>query len=278
MTPIGVLGRLVVYYALLVAGIAALMRLFPELAGLMPLGRVEALLARPGEFAPLDQIAGPADGGKGAAVVKSFGGSLVWLTAAILGALAASLPVSQVYMAIRDPEEYDQSLVDTVVVLPLVVTTIVVIVQHSLALAFSLAGIAGAARYRNTMKASGDLMFILLAIGIGMAAGIGAVELALIGSAAFNLAFVALWATSYGERSSMKRYMGGHANHHAPAPEGPQAGEGAGKPGKAAKKAARAEAERQAAAAAVAAAVAAHAAAQSAAATPPDGSGPPAQP
>lgn len=278
MTPIGVLGRLLVYYALLVAGIATLMRLFPEMAGLMPLGRVEALLARPGEFAPLDQIAGPAAAGEGAAVVKSFGGSLVWLSAAVLGALAASLPVSQVYMAIRDPEEYDQSLVDTVVVLPLVVTTIVVIVQHSLALAFSLAGIAGAARYRNTMKASGDLMFILLAIGIGMAAGIGAVELALIGSAAFNLVFLALWATSYGERTSMKRYMGGQANHHAPAPAGTD--EPAAKPGKAGKKAARAEAERQAAAAAVAAAVAAHAAAESAAAAaaPPGGPEPPAQP
>jgi len=132
---------------------------------------------------------------------------MVWLTAAILGALLAALPVSWVYMKIRNPNDYDQSLIDTIVVLPLVVTSIVVVVQHSLALAFSLAGIAGAARYRNNMKSSGDLLFILLAIGIGLSAGIGALELALVTSAAFNLCFVALWSSNYGERADMKRYL-----------------------------------------------------------------------
>jgi hypothetical protein len=149
--------------------------------------------------------------------VPSFAGSLLWLAAAILGALLAALPVSWVYMNIRNPSDYDQSLVDTIVVLPLVVTSIVVIVQHSLALAFSLAGIAGAARYRNTLKSSGDLLFILLSISIGLAAGIGAVELAMLSSVAFNICFVLLWAMSYGERSDMKRFLVEvqHPNGHA---------------------------------------------------------------
>jgi hypothetical protein len=161
----------------------------------------------------------------------SFLNSLLWLAVAIMGALLAALPVSWVYMNIRNPSDYDQSLVDTIVILPLVVTSIVVIVQHSLALAFSLAGIAGAARYRNTLKSSGDLLFILLAISIGLAAGIGAVELAILSSAAFNLAFVLLWITSYGERSDMKRFLvevdhpNGRNGHADDRPTDPEAGD-----------------------------------------------------
>ena len=94
-------------------------------------------------------------------------------------------------MGVRNDDEYDQSLINTILVLPMVVTGIVIIVQNSLALAFSLAGIAGAVRFRNSLKSSGDALFILLAVAIGLSAGIGAVELAAVISMAFNYCFVA---------------------------------------------------------------------------------------
>jgi phosphotransferase system glucose/maltose/N-acetylglucosamine-specific IIC component len=126
---------------------------------------------------------------------------------AIVAAILVSLPVSWVYMAVRGGQEYDQSLVNTIIVLPMVVTGIVIIVQNSLALAFSLAGIAGAVRFRNSLKSSGDALFILLAVGIGLSAGIGAIELAAVISIAFNYCFTILWITEYGERQGMKRFL-----------------------------------------------------------------------
>jgi hypothetical protein len=110
-------------------------------------------------------------------------------------------------MAVRGGDEYDQSLVNTILVLPMVVTGIVIIVQNSLALAFSLAGIAGAVRFRNSLKSSGDALFILLAVGTGLSAGIGAIELAAVISIFFNYTFAMLWITEYGERAGMKRYL-----------------------------------------------------------------------
>lgn len=215
-------AQLVLYYAILAAALLFVLWLHPALQDDLPIGRVQALLAQSGGGAAgLDGFAQLAGAAKAPATalsaMPSFVGSLIWLGAAIIGALLAALPVSWVYMHIREPHDYDQSLVDTIVVLPLVVTSIVVIVQHSLALAFSLAGIAGAARYRNTMKSSGDLLFILLAIGIGLSAGIGAVELAVLSSAAFNFCFVLLWVTRYGERHHMKRFLSDveHPNGHA---------------------------------------------------------------
>lgn len=215
MAALKLLARLLAYYLVLAAVVAALLSLFPAWREYLPVGRVEALIADPGL-----SLQGRGQAAAQVAHAGSLGGSLVWLVTAVMGALAASLPISWVYMEIRDPHDYDQSLIDTIVVLPLVVTSIVIVVQHSLALSFSLAGIAGAARYRNSLKSSGDLLFILLAIGIGLSAGIGAVELALVTSVVFNLCFLALWASNYGQRADAKKRFLSEFEHPGPHPHG----------------------------------------------------------
>lgn len=203
MPALKLLTRLVVYYGTLAAIVALALWQFPGLEHQLPIGRVQTLIAEADGAKIVAGHASPV-----LATAQTPGPGLVWMVIAVFGAVAAALPVSWTYMEIRNPHDYDQSLVDTIVMMPLVVTSIVVVVQHSLALSFSLAGIAGAARFRNSMKSSGDLLFILLAIGMGLSAGIGALELALVTSAAFNICFVALWATNYGERAEMKRFLG----------------------------------------------------------------------
>ena len=211
MAAYRLLGKLLIYYAVL-AGLIAVATSFLGWQDYLPIGRTQALVSAAGGT-PFTPAAVPA--AVKLAHMTALGPSIVWLIAGVLGALLASLPVSWVYMEIRNPGDYDQSLIDTIVVLPLVVTSIVIVVQHSLALSFSLAGIAGAARYRNTLKSSGDLLFILLSIGIGLSTGIGALELALVTSAAFNICFIVLWSMSYGERADMKRYLAdAHGNGH----------------------------------------------------------------
>ena len=111
------------------------------------------------------------------------------------------------FRSIRSEDEYDQSLISTIIILPMVVTSIVVVVQNSLSLAFALGGIAGAVRFKNSLKSSGDALFILLSVGMGLSAGIAAVELAIVMSMAFNYVFLLLWWTEYGERTGMKRYL-----------------------------------------------------------------------
>jgi hypothetical protein len=125
-------------------------------------------------------------------------------------------------MGVRDDLEYDQSLVNTILVLPMVVTGIVIIVQNSLALAFALAGIAGAVRFRNSLKSSGDALFILLSVAVGLSAGIGAIELAAVITLAFNYCFVMLWITEYGERKGMKRYLADFDGVNEAAPPPPE--------------------------------------------------------
>ena len=200
MKAVRLFAKLAIYYVVVGALIFLALTAFPVLRDYLPVGGVETLITQPTR-GPLEGVAVQAHN------VSSLGESIVWLVIALAGALLTSLPVSMVYMGIRHGDEYDQSLISTILVLPLVVTGIVVIVQNSLALAFSLAGIAGAVRFKNTLKSSGDALFILASIGIGLSAGIGAVELAIVMSIVFNFAFLTLWMTEYGERAGMKRYM-----------------------------------------------------------------------
>lgn len=188
------------YYFVLGFAIFLTVKLWPDLRNYLPIGGVEQLIAQPTKN-PLEASAIRAEH------VANFGQSIFWLVVAIVAALLVSLPVSWVYMAVRGGDEYDQSLVNTIIVLPMVVTGIVIIVQNSLALAFALAGIAGAVRFRNSLKSSGDALFILLSVATGLSAGIGAIELAAVISLAFNYTFAMLWVTEYGERADMKRFL-----------------------------------------------------------------------
>lgn len=195
------LAKLSLYYLAIGAVVLLAVTIWPDFRGYLPIGGVEQLINQPNQnpLQATDSIR--------AANVDTLGQSLFWLVVAIIGAFLCSLPVTWVYMVVRSGEEYDQSLVHTVLVLPMVVTGIVIIVQNSLALAFSLAGIAGAVRFKNSLKSSGDALFILLAVGIGLSSGIGAVELAAVVSITLSYCFTLLWMTEYGEREGMKRYL-----------------------------------------------------------------------
>jgi len=201
MRALKLFAQLSIYYLILIAGVWLVLRYFPGLREFLPIGGAEELInASGGKTNALEAVSQ-------AAAVKSLGESLGWMGLAIAGVLLTALPVSWVYMATRTAEEYDQSLISSILILPVVVGSIVIVVQHSLALAFALGGIAGAVRFKNSLKSSGDALYILLSVGIGLSAGIGAVELALVMSFAFNYCFLALWVSDYGERQGMKRYM-----------------------------------------------------------------------
>lgn len=194
-------AQLTIYYLILFGGAWLVLRNNPELQSYLPVGGAESLINSGGGKSDTLQAVAQAQ------AVRTLGQSLGWMAIAILGALITSLPVTWVYMATRTEDEYDQSIISTILILPSVVTSIVVVVQGSLALAFALGGIAGAVRFKNSLKSSGDALYILLSVGIGLAAGIGAVELALVMSLAFNYCFLMLWVSEYGEREGMKRFM-----------------------------------------------------------------------
>jgi hypothetical protein len=185
--------RLLVYYAVLVAGTLWLERYSPAVrdavsfevpAGLTPKQLRQSLEGR-----------GEADAEGGAERTPAA----VTTALAMAGALALVIPVAWVYMLTKRRQRWDPSVVQTVMLLPLAIAGIVAVVRNSLALAFSLAGLAAAVRFRNTLKDTKDAVYIFLAVAVGLAAGVQALALGFVVSAIFNVAVVALWALNVGD-------------------------------------------------------------------------------
>lgn len=116
----------------------------------------------------------------------------------MLGALAIMVPVTWVYMLTRRHRGYEESVVHTLLILPVAVTGIVMIVQNSVALAFSLAGIVAAVRFRTTLDDTKDAVYVFLAIGVGLASGVQALGVAVMLSIVFNGVVLVLWRTHFG--------------------------------------------------------------------------------
>ncbi len=116
----------------------------------------------------------------------------------LIGTLALMLPVTWVYMSARPIAGHSQNMVQTLIILPVVVAGIVFIVQNSLALAFSLAGVIGAVRFRTTLRDARDLVYIFLSIVVGFAAGVQSLAVGAIITVVFNLVLLFTWRYDYG--------------------------------------------------------------------------------
>lgn len=165
------------------------------LASLFPIVQDAFSTARLGELAQRN-IFGEA-GGELAVVREPVETILVTLFAS-LGCLVLLIPVVWVYMVTKQREGYDESVVHTVLILPLPVTALVVVVQDSFALAFSLAGIVAAVRFRNTLKDTKDAVYIFLTIGTALAAGVQALGVAAVATVLFNYLVLLVWRLKIG--------------------------------------------------------------------------------
>jgi hypothetical protein len=174
--------RLTLYY--LVAGVLLLC-----LTALLPQGAIPSTAGQP----PAD-MQGAIDWFRSQVAMFPTGAPR-WLAALLqmIAAFLLVLPLAFVYVRTRTRVKFDHSLVQTVIVLPIVVTAILVVVRDSLALAFSLAGIVAAVRFRNNLKESGDAVYIFGSIGIGFATGIHSISVAAVLSIVFVIVELALW-------------------------------------------------------------------------------------
>jgi hypothetical protein len=188
--------RLAAYYALLaITGLVAF-HFFPALDGLLTGDRLQHLAKAPAallrdSITAAQSNAPPAD----LATRAAFALSTVFI---LLSTLALMLPVTWVYMSARSAQGHNQSVVQVLIVLPMIVAGVVLIVSNSLALAFSLGGVVAAVRFRMNMSDSRDIVFIFLAIAVGFAAGVQDITIALTLSCIFNFVLVVLWRYDFG--------------------------------------------------------------------------------
>lgn len=179
------------YYAAFIGLFAILLLKFPAMRDFFPIGGIGDLAGRNTDnfepvYSSLDET-----------VLAPHGPFRLAL--ASLGAAILIIPVSWVYFISSRDKNVDQSFVQTIVIMPIVVTGISMIVLNSLALAFSLAGIVAAVRFRFSLDQPSHAMYIFVAISIGLGAGIGALGVAMVISMAFVYANLIIWKLEYGK-------------------------------------------------------------------------------
>lgn len=115
---------------------------------------------------------------------------------AVAASLVLCLPVSWVYMFTRQKKGYSQSVVHTLILLPVVVTMVATLVRNNAALAFSLAGIVAAVRFRVALEDSKDAVFVFGTMGLGLACGVQ-LETAAVLSVLFVTVSLVLWYSDF---------------------------------------------------------------------------------
>ena len=119
-------------------------------------------------------------------------------TIALMATLALMLPVTWVYISARNVRGHSQALVQTLIILPIVVAGVVFVVRDSLALAFSLAGVVAAVRFRTTLQDTRDVVFIFLSIAVGFSAGVHMLGVGGLVTLVFNFVLLWTWRSDFG--------------------------------------------------------------------------------
>lgn len=190
--------RLVAYYLVLGIALFLLVRFIPSADRLLlGKGLAEASITPESGTILQDGLSGApaADATLGTTTLASLAGTTALI---LLGTLLLMLPVTWVYMSARNIPGHSQAVVQTLMILPLVVAGIVLIVRDSLALAFSLAGVVAAVRFRTNLKDSRDVVYVFLAIAVGFAAGVQTLAVGAVLTVVFNFLLLLTWRYDYG--------------------------------------------------------------------------------
>jgi hypothetical protein len=176
--------KILLYYVGLAVAVMVLYQLKPDLPGVFkpkvfdPNAGRQMLSEQAIELAPLE--------------VAAEAGLMM------LGAVLLVLPVAWVHILTRSRKGFSQSMVQTLIFLPLVVAGTLILVQHSVALAFGLGGVVGAVSFRNRLADPKDAIYIFLAIAVGLAAGFQVMAVAAAISVFFNLVVLLAWRFDFG--------------------------------------------------------------------------------
>ncbi|WP_405104715.1 DUF4956 domain-containing protein [Micromonospora sp. NBC_01405] len=103
-----------------------------------------------------------------------------------------SAMIGWVYRATHRNVSYSQSYVQTLIILGMLISLIMLVVGSNIARAFALVGALSVVRFRNAIKETRDVGFIFLVMGVGMACGTRFYTLAVVAAVAISLIIVVM--------------------------------------------------------------------------------------
>ncbi len=131
--------------------------------------------------------------------IKTHTDDVIVTIIALIATFTYVLPVAWVYVITKIEKGFDESNVQAIILLSVIVTGVMMVVQDSLARAFGLVAILSAVRYRVAVKDIQDATYIFLAIAIGVANGLNIPHIAIVMSFFVNIIYLILWKWKVGD-------------------------------------------------------------------------------
>ena len=200
--------RLIVYYIAWLLALGGIFHLFPQILVYVAQERERFFTGQQGNTrADVSVTLGNIKEGVATLVEGNIKEALITLVdpahtipvmVALVLAFWVTLPITWLYRWTRPRKKYMQSFAHTLLVIPIAISLVVFLVKGSLALAFSLAGIVAAVRFRTSLEEPMDSVYMLMAIGIGLAAGTQLILVAYLASLVFVIITLAVWKSNFG--------------------------------------------------------------------------------
>lgn len=108
--------------------------------------------------------------------------------------------IAWIYMACHSGLSYSRSFVNSLLVLCIIVSLVMMVMANNLLIAFGLMAVFAIVRFRNVLRDTLDTAYILASITVGMATGTKKFGTAVIGTGLFALVMLYLHWTQFGTR------------------------------------------------------------------------------
>ena len=196
ITPRRLIARLLGYYAVVITIVVSLLLINADVLRYLPFAGNHALDIPRLEIAESSVIV---DQPPAAEITpERMGATILFLAMTLLTTIMVMLPVTWTYSATQYESGPSRVFVRSLLLMPICATTVVLLTQDSLALAFGLAALVAAVRFGVALTETIDGIYIFTAICVGLAGGIGYVGIALVMTLIFTLTSAVLWQIDYG--------------------------------------------------------------------------------
>ncbi len=129
--------------------------------------------------------------------------------------------IAQTYKITFGGASYSKSISNALVVLAMITSVVILVIGNNLARAFGLVGAMSIIRFRTAVKDPMDIVFIFFSLAVGLAAGVGLAQIAIIGTLSVSGVLLVMSKVGYGSSRSDENllqfaYSGDHNGGEPP--------------------------------------------------------------
>lgn len=139
--------------------------------------------------------------------IEVFSPSIFDIAGNLFIALVCGLIISFVYRLTYKGPSYSVTFVNSLVLLAMITSVVILVIGNNLARAFGLVGAMSIIRFRTAVRDTQDIIFIFFSLTVGMAAGVGLTFVAVIATLLISSVIILLVSFGYANPSKQQHLL-----------------------------------------------------------------------